>query len=274
MISIKTIMDNLPSEQKALKAEHGLSFYVETEYIRLLFDFGAGPATFENLKKMNIRTDQMDMAVCSHSHYDHAGGYPHMVERKLLCPMVTGVGFFDEKYAAGKGKHTYLGCGFQETLLKENHIRHTICKDMLKLAEGCYVVGNFERTHTYETIQKRFVRREAGEWRQDKFEDEICLALDTEQGVVVIAGCSHPGILNILETVKKRLNKSIRAVVGGTHLVEADESRIAETIEEMKCMGVTLMGLNHCSGRLVQEILEKETQVASVYLGVGDCLFI
>lgn len=272
MIRIKTIMDNLPSEQKSLKAEHGLSFYIETEDQKLLFDFGAGQSVFENLRRMGIDQKQITVAVGSHGHYDHAGGYPELADRGMVCPFISGGGYFEEKYADGGGKYTYLGTGFSEGLLEEKGIYHRICGDMLQIGDGCCAMGNFERTHEFEKVQKRFVIYDNG-WRQDDFEDEICLVLSSEKGLVVVVGCSHPGILNILTTVQKRLGQPIYAVVGGTHLVEADEARIRITLEEMKKMGVQFLAMNHCSGSLVRKLLEEDGQIESVYLGVGDCLF-
>ena len=90
----------------------------------------------------------------------------------------------------------------------------------------------------------------------------------------MIVGCSHPGILNILTTVQKRFDKPIRAVFGGTHLVEADAGRIRATLEQMKQMGVSLIGFNHCSGELLQEIMDQETGLEHCYLGAGDCIYL
>ena len=70
IIKIVTVMDNLAGEQKAMKAEHGLSFYVETGDMRILFDFGAGRHALENALRLGIRPEQADFAVGSHGHYD------------------------------------------------------------------------------------------------------------------------------------------------------------------------------------------------------------
>ena len=70
IIKIVTVMDNLAGEQKAIKAEHGLSFYVETGDMRILFDFGAGRHALENALRLGIRPEQADFAVGSHGHYD------------------------------------------------------------------------------------------------------------------------------------------------------------------------------------------------------------
>lgn len=93
IIKIVTVMDNLAGEQKAMKAEHGLSFYVETGDMRILFDFGAGRHALENTLRLGIRPEQADIAVGSHGHYDHAAGYRDFVAAGLSCPLVTGNGF-------------------------------------------------------------------------------------------------------------------------------------------------------------------------------------
>lgn len=274
IIKLMTVMDNLAGEQKAMKAEHGLSFYVETEDVHILFDFGAGPHTLENAKGMGIRTDRIDFAVGSHGHYDHAAGYKDFAGAGLMCPLVTGQGFFREKYALNGLKATYLGTGFDRGYLEERGIRHMVCREVLPLAKGCWVLGDIERTHSFETIPERFVIRDGDGWKQDFFQDEICLVLEDKGELVVIVGCSHPGILNILDTVRQHFSQPIKAVAGGTHLVEADRARIEITIDAMEKMGIGLLGFNHCSGGLLREIMAERSGLATVYLGAGDCLFL
>lgn len=267
-------MDNLAGEQKALKAEHGLSFYVETEHVKILFDFGAGRHTLDNAEKLNIRLEQLDFAVGSHGHYDHAAGYPAFVRKGLRCPLITGDGFFSEKYALNGLKATYLGTGFDRHFPEEQGITHIICHGFLPIAKGCWAVGNIRCSYDFETIPDRFVIREHGGWTQDMFLDEICLVLEDKGELVVIVGCSHPGILNILSTVREYFKQPIKAVAGGTHLVEADRERIERTINVMKGMGIRLLGFNHCSGELLREVMAGDPDLNTVYLGAGDCLFL
>ncbi len=105
-MKITTVMDNRRGEQKSLTAEHGLSFLVETEKSRILFDFGAGKAAYDNACKLNIGMENIQYAVGSHGHYDHAGGYPEFVKEGLHCPLYTGTGYFDmvayQKYNDGE----------------------------------------------------------------------------------------------------------------------------------------------------------------------------
>lgn len=273
-MKVLTLLDNSKGEQKALKAEHGLSFYIETDSnIRILFDFGAGASAYENAVKMNVPLNRVDFAIGSHGHYDHAAGYPDFVKNGLKCKFITGEGFFNEKYAFDGNKATYLGTGFDKSFLLEHEIEYDICSDVFEFSKDCYVIGRFPRTHEMEQIPERFVLRMENAWKQDSFDDEICLAIEQEDGIVVIAGCSHPGILNILERVHKHFNKPLKAVIGGTHLVEAEEERVRKTIEEIKKMGVRAIGFNHCSGIRILDELREENDLKTFYLGSGDCIF-
>lgn len=93
IIKIVTVMDNLAGEQKAIKAEHGLSFYVETGDMRILFDFGAGRHALENALRLGIRPEQADIAVGSHGHYDHAAGYRILWRQVSAVPWLRETGF-------------------------------------------------------------------------------------------------------------------------------------------------------------------------------------
>lgn len=267
-----TVMDNLPSNHKGLIAEHGLSFFIQTGTLRLFFDFGAGRSTVANARKLGIQIETTDYAVCSHGHYDHAGGYPYFVKHGLTCPLVTGHGFFQEKYERNGIVSTYLGTGFSETMLKQHNIEHQICEHILPLSRQCFVMSNFQRTHIFEHIPERFSIKNGNEWRCDPFNDEICLVIEEEKGTIVLVGCSHPGIVNILTSVYKQTGKPIYAVFGGTHLIEADALRIRESFRIMKELGLSVIGFNHCSGQLVQEIAAEYPDIASCYLGTGDCV--
>lgn len=182
--------------------------------------------------------------------------------------------FFKEKYARNGLKATYLGTGFDSQYLEEHGIRHMVCDSVFPIGKGCWVMGDISRSHDFETVPERFAIREADGWRRDYFKDEVCLVLEERGELVVIVGCSHPGILNILDTVRQRFSQPIRAVVGGTHLVEADRDRIHLTIRAMKDMGIGLLGFNHCSGELMRNIMAENPELNTVYMGAGDCLFL
>lgn len=275
MTILRTLLENNLSRNRALTAEHGLSFLVETGGKKILFDCGAGKAARKNAEKMHVSLKDVDYVVLSHSHYDHAAGYPDMVSHGVHAPLVTGPYFFEEKYAREGGKYAYLGCGFGPEFLDKKGIARQVCEGSLTLFDGCHVVGGFERTYAFEKAPARFVRQTAAGMTEDDFPDEVCLAVETVKGLVVIAGCSHPGILNMLETVKKRLDMPVYAVFGGSHLVEADEERVTATMDRLRDMGIGIVGFNHCTGDAAQERMRGEgDKVAYSHPKTGDCIFL
>lgn len=275
MTILRTLLENNLSRNRALTAEHGLSFLVETGGKKILFDCGAGKAARKNAEKMHVSLKDVDYVVLSHSHYDHAAGYPDMVSHGVHAPLVTGPYFFEEKYAREGEKYAYLGCGFGPEFLDKKGIARQVCEGSLTLFEGCHVVGGFERAYAFEKAPARFVRQTAAGMTEDDFPDEVCLAVETVKGLVVIAGCSHPGILNMLETVKKRLDMPVYAVFGGSHLVEADEERVKATMDRLRDMGIGIVGFNHCTGDAAQERMRGEgDKVAYSHPKTGDCIFL
>lgn len=275
MIILRTLLENQLSHNRALTAEHGLSFLVETEGGKILFDCSAGKAARHNAGKMNVSLKDADYVVLSHSHYDHAGGYPDMVEHGVRAPLVTGPKFFEEKYAYDGGKYAYLGCGFGEDYLEKNKITHKVCEGSMTLFSGCHVVGGFVRKYEFEKIPARFVKETAAGMATDDFVDEVCLVIEGEKGLVIVAGCSHPGILNMIETVRTRFDRPVCAVFGGSHLVEADEERLSATMEILQDMGIGMAGFNHCTGDAAQKRMsELENDMCYSHLKAGDCIFL
>lgn len=273
-MKITTLMDNFPSENKALTAEHGLSVLIERGNRRFLFDCGQGGHTWENARRLGVDVKRVDAVILSHSHYDHAAGFRDLIEQGGGGSMLyTGARFFEPKYAFDGVKYSDLSCGFDEDFLMRNGISHVECGGVLGLASGAWLVGSFARRNAFETIPERFVRRTAGGTVRDDFCDEVCLALDTRDGLVVQVGCSHPGILNMIETVRERLNRTVYAVFGGTHLVEADEERVSETVARLSAMGLKILGLSHCSGQKAESCIRGMQGVCSCHMGVGDCVW-
>lgn len=269
-MKITALMDNLSSEHKGLIAEHGLSYYIDTEESKILFDCGGSIHPFINAKKMNVSFEEVHTVVFSHGHYDHAAGFIDAADIINPDRVVTGNDFFDEKYAANPPIFTYLGCGFDEKFLQNHNIEHIICEQVYEIDRNCYVLGDFERTTAFESIPERFVVLKNGQWIQDDFHDEVCLVIKSAKGLVVVLGCSHPGVLNMLRSVQQIFKSRIYAVFGGTHLVEADENRIQLTLNEMKTLGVELICMSHCSGNQAIEMAKTSKGIISTPLTVGS----
>ena len=274
MVRITALMDNVHSENKAPIAEHGLSYLLEWEGRSILFDCGAGAAPLQNAHRLGRRLGGLDAVVLSHSHYDHAAGYRDLLEAGLGSRVLyTGPHFFEPKYACGGVRYTDLSAGFDEGFLAGHGVAHRVVEGTSEIAPGVFLVGGFARTHPFETIPERFVRQTPDGFVPDDFADEICLALAAGDGLAVLVGCSHPGILNMIETVHAALGRPVRAVFGGTHLAEADDARIEATVQGLRAMGLETLGLGHCSGEAA-ECAVRAAGASGCHLAVGDCVFL
>lgn len=274
MLRITALMDNKATEHKALIAEHGLSLYLEHNNRRILFDCGAGPHPLDNAHRLGVDLKSLDCVILSHSHYDHAAGFRDLVERGLGSDIVyTGPHFFEPKFAQDGIRFTDLSAGYRPDFLEAHQICHHQIDDVEEIFPGVWLITNFPRVCSFEQIPRRFVRQTPEGFIPDDFSDEICVALQVEGGLAVLVGCSHPGILNMISHVSKTLNQPIRAVFGGTHLVEADDSRIQMTLRTLKGMGLEIIGLSHCSGDAADCAICANPDIQGCHLGTGDSVF-
>lgn len=274
MLHITALMDNKSTEHKALIAEHGLSLYLEHDGRRMLFDCGSGTNHLKNAHRLGVDLRKLDAVVISHSHYDHAAGFRDLTQAGLGSSVLyTGTGFFEPKYAFEGVRYTNLSAGFDREFLAEHHIEHREITEMQEIFPGVYLISHFPRVHDFESIPDRFVRRNKSGFVEDDFSDEICMAVRVKGGIAVLVGCSHPGILNMITHVRNLLRQPVKAVFGGTHLVEADEERIDTTINALKSMGLEILGLSHCSGDIAEHAASGFADIEGCHLGVGDCVF-
>lgn len=248
-VKITTLIENTKGEHLALINEHGISFYIEKDGHKLLFDTGQSANFLRNAEEMRIDLSDLEYVVLSHGHYDHSGGLKYLTELAKDFSLVLGQGFFQEKYAYRNNSYEFLGNNFDEEFLKEKGIPYRFVSESLnEILPGVYVVTRFNRAHKDEVVNPRFKICQDGEFKPDLFEDEVLIAIDTPHGIVVILGCSHPGMRNMIDTVKTLLNKPVYAVLGGTHLVEADPETQSVSLDYLGKDELEIVGVSHCTG--------------------------
>ena len=252
---ITVLIENTIPTHSQLEVEHGLSLYIRTGSSTFLFDCGHTGLAWSNAAMIGVDLSKAEYVVLSHSHYDHAGGFPPLLRHATPKVIYIGVNFWCDKFSYNADTHNYkyAGCGFTEADLLKWNIRQTVCEDVIKLDDEAWLVGNFVRNYTFETIPIKFV---CGEDKQpDNFSDEIVLALREGDGIALVTGCAHNGILNIVTTVQHRLNLPIYSIIGGIHLKGADAERIDKTLTELKNLGIRRLALCHCSGEEVHKYI-------------------
>ena len=260
-VVITTLVENGQGEHLGLTCEHGLSFLIEKEGQSILFDTGKSDAFLKNATQLTLDPFRAETIILSHGHYDHSGGVPHFLNSSLRrkdVELVVHPHFFRAKYSTDGARTEFLGNGFTrgEVEAAKGHIRFAE-PGVDEIGPGVFVISNFDKKHPEEQTNPRFVFEERGQLVPDTFEDELMVAVETEKGLVLILGCAHPGIMNMIDTVKNRLHQTIYAVIGGTHLVEADDQRMTSTVSYLKGLECAAIGVSHCTGPKAMAALEK-----------------
>ena len=258
LTTLTVLIENTKPEGSQLAAEHGLSFLIETEQTKFVFDCGHTGAAFDNAKILGVDLSDIKLVVLSHSHYDHAGGFRKLLDFAPLEKVFTGENFWEEKFSHDE----YRGCGFDENFLAERNIEQKICRDIIELDETTWLVGNFKRRYDFETIPKKFLR---GDKKiPDDFSDEIVLVLRGSDGLTIVTACAHSGILNIVADIRERFSLPIVGVSGGLHLTGATAERISRTLDELKVLGVKKILPCHCSGEEFMSNFDNRISTGSV----------
>ena len=205
---ITTLMENTAIEDGFL-FEHGLSLHIQTREHRVLFDTGQSNGFIANAGRLGIDLAAVDMAVLSHGHYDHGGGLMGFLALNSKAPVYVSRYAFDGFYA---GEERYIGL---EPALKANP-RLVPVGDSLEIGDGLTLFSCNERPRPYvmDSYGLNVLRGDA--LMPDDFRHEQYLLIQEEGMRVLISGCSHKGILNIMSWLKPDV------LIGGFHFMKVD----------------------------------------------------
>lgn len=250
MVELTTLVEDREGHRDALKLEHGISVYVRTDRASLLFDTGQSDAFLHNAHLFRVDLHQVDKVVVSHGHYDHSNGVEALVHSgHSRFELFVGAGFFDPKYKLIGVTRTYLGPSFDRVWLKEHGVSlQVIDASPMEIAPEMWLVRGFERPNPGETDRPDFIVERDGQVEVDDFRDEIALVVRDSGALVVVVGCSHPGIVNMLSTVQKHFSEPIKVVLGGFHLLHSDAPRIDRVADYLNSLEPDLVGACHCTG--------------------------
>ncbi|MBN4074369.1 MAG: hydrolase [Alkaliphilus sp.] len=263
-MKITTLIEDLTGDNKKLKCEHGLSFLIEVDKEKILFDTGETGKFIWNAENLNIDLKRVNKVILSHAHHDHCNGVRKILKHYDIAPkFYVGSHFFKNgnkyRYSEEEMAHKYVGADFDEEFLRNRRIEiEYVNENITKISEDVYIFANFDRSIDFEKNNHSLRVKRGNEYEIDKFEDEIVVGLDTKKGLLLLLGCSHPGIINIIETIAKRTSKRIYGIVGGTHLIEADEDRIKKTMEYLKKVDTKILGFSHCTGVTAEKMFKEE----------------
>jgi 7,8-dihydropterin-6-yl-methyl-4-(beta-D-ribofuranosyl)aminobenzene 5'-phosphate synthase len=247
--TITCLVDNRTSGA-GLKAEHGLSFLIQYGGKKYLFDTGQTDVVFRNAEKMGLSLDDIDGLIISHGHSDHTGGVEKLLkELKRPVPIYLHPQALTPRYLKDRNSLQEIGFGLSHESLRELGGNLIYNQQPVQIAPGLWLTGEIPLTIEFETPELRFFWQQEGNFEPDLIPDDQALVLETERGLVVVLGCAHTGIINTLNWIRKFMGREqIYAVLGGTHLMVADESRIRKTAEHLAGYGLERLGVCHCTG--------------------------
>ncbi len=256
-IKITILVDNRISRLE-LQAEHGFALWIENEGKRILFDTGQGGALEKNAKMLGIDLGKTDMVVLSHGHYDHSGGLAKVLRHAAAVELYCHPGVILPRYSMKNGIATPVHMP-QDSMAAMDRLPpaqlHWL-QQPFRLSARIGLSGPIPRSTNYEDAGGPFFLDPKGK-RPDPFSDDLALWMQTQSGLVVCVGCSHAGLVNTLDHVRRQNNgQKIRAVIGGFHLVNASSRRLSETISALRRLEVQLVVPCHCTGDLAMAELE------------------
>lgn len=218
------------------RAEHGLSFLVEADET-VLFDTGSSDLIGYNAKILNIELQQIRTIILSHGHDDHTGGLMLFEGQKLVCHPDSFLRRFR------KSNQTELGMKWKETEIS-SRFELIASREPIRLSEQIFFLGEIPRKTSFESRSTAFQKADGSD---DFVLDDSGLAVVTSKGLVVISGCAHSGICNMIaHAIKVTGLEKVHLVIGGFHL-QNDDELTQTTIEWMKSMKVEQVVPSHCT---------------------------
>lgn len=257
-MKLTVLVDNNTYIDEYYLGEPGLSFYIEDENTRILFDTGYSEIYQKNAEKLNINLNKLDYLVLSHGHNDHTGGLKYL---NNLDTSNTKLIAHPEVFAKRTNKGLEIGSPIK---LEELKIKEYINgKDVYKLTNNLYYLGEINRVTSFEN--RTIGQLENGQL--DPVKDDSALAYKTDKGIFIITACSHSGICNIVEKAKEVLNDDrIIGIIGGFHLLQ-DNEQLDKTIKYFKDNNINSLYPCHC---VCLQAKHKMMNVSKVHeVGVG-----
>ncbi len=232
-----------------LCGEHGLSLWIEHNNYKILFDTGQTGKVVENAIRLGINLKEADAIVLSHGHYDHTGGLKAVLEFiGKPIDIYAHPGIFDI-HCVSSPVDRYIGIPFRKEELEGlGGVFKWITKPT-EVFPGIWLSGEVPRKTPFEKIDERMYLKTKEGKLPDPIIDDTSLFIKTEKGLVVILGCAHSGVVNILEHAKEvNGEEKVYAVIGGTHLEPASGKQLEETLIYLAKLELGLIATNHCTG--------------------------
>ncbi len=274
-MKLTVLVENNTLIDKNYYGEPGLSFLIEEENLKVLFDLGYSDVLVRNAAKMQLDLNNINCIILSHGHLDHTWGLSGFMQamnpERYMNPenaikLIAHPQALQQKINDGEP----IGLIYSEEMLKKC-FKMSLSKEPIWLTPKLCYLGEIERTNDYENKNPIGITSIDGVEQDDYIIDDTALAYKTEKGIVIITGCSHSGICNIVEYAKKVCEDNrVIDIVGGFHLLNPSSKQLFSTLEYMRSLAPKEVHACHCTD------LHSKIQLSQVVelkeMGVGIVL--
>ncbi len=249
-IKLTVLSENSVLVPEKLIGEHGFCALIEKGKEKVLFDTGQGFALTHNADALGIDLADIKKVVLSHGHRDHTGGLAQFLGSGGPNDVHAHPGIFVSRYRKlNDGSKLQIGIPFTRSRLESLGARFHLEEGPQEVVEGFYTTGVVERETPFEKGDTALFLSPEDGGGIDIHIDDLSLVVEGKDGLVVLLGCAHAGMVNILRHVQKMFpEKEIKSVLGGTHLGFSSEEQLVGTIEAIVDMGIEKVGVSHCTG--------------------------
>jgi len=275
-MKLTVLMDNNTLIDRYFLAEPGVSYLVEVDGKKILFDVGYSDAFITNARKLSIDLMDMDFVVLSHAHLDHTWGLIPLI-RLYTEALIEGLPTKKPTLVTHPltlSSRTYDDLTEAGSLLQEDklsgYFHLELSREPVYLTEQLVFLGEIERTNEFEAKSPVGKILEGGVEKDDFLFDDSALAYKSPDGLVIITGCSHAGICNIVEYAKKVCgDERVVDVIGGFHLLDPSEEQLQGTITYMKSLHPGSVHACHCTDLNSKIALSKVVNLEEVGVGLA-----
>ena len=262
---ISVLVENDPAwEPEGLAPEHGLSLHIDTGDHRILFDTGATGVFADNAAKMGIDIGAVDLAVLSHHHFDHGGGLARFLADNRRAPIyLRDCDDRNQTFRAFGVLKKRIG--IDTDLLESHGDRFKSVDRETEIAPGISLLTDLAGRHPVPKGNAYLWVERNGHLMRDDFAHELAMVLRGPSGLVVVTGCSHSGIRNMVEAAAAAFpDEPVKEVIGGFHLIGNPLfNNMAGRPQEVEDLGRDLLSCRdatfhtgHCTGAKAFKLLK------------------
>lgn len=246
---------------RGLTARHGLSILLEADGRQILFDVGQSSEALDNAGVLGVDLSRVEAVVLSHGHFDHCGGLLKILAAAPQAVVYCHRRALDERYSHKDGlaaRPVGMPSGVREHLLELGRQKFKrVCRSC-QVLPGVWTTGAVARRCSFEQPEGGFTLDREGK-APDPIADDLGLWIEVPQGLIVVTGCAHAGIVNtVRQAIKFSVKRRLSAVVGGFHLGAAGAERLERTARELKALKPGLVVACHCTGQAAKDRLARD----------------